>query len=210
MRHTTQVRKTVADLVESGKNGREIASLLGIAKSTVSYHIKNIKEDLGLPPTYKPLDHSVVQGMLDAGLTAKKICSILGVSKDRLTRAFALKKIRKEPYSNRVTLAEYLERLKSRSTASHERKVIRNKLVNELGWTLACMECGLSEWRGRPAPLELDHIDGDPTHNCVSNYRIICLHCHTQTETFGYKNTAKRRSKIAPVTMECCGHLRTS
>jgi hypothetical protein len=58
-----------------------------------------------------------------------------------------------------------------------------------------CEVCGITEWRGKPAPLELEHIDGDPTNNGLDNLRLICPHCHAQTET--YKNRNKGRGRYS-------------
>jgi hypothetical protein len=51
-----------------------------------------------------------------------------------------------------------------------------------------CSECGISVWRGQPAPLALDHINGIRSDNSRKNLRILCYNCHGQTETFGSKN----------------------
>jgi hypothetical protein len=56
-----------------------------------------------------------------------------------------------------------------------------------------CEVCGITEWMGRPAPLELDHIDGDPTNNELSNLRLICPNCHAQTEYYKGKNMGRGR-----------------
>ena len=50
------------------------------------------------------------------------------------------------------------------------------------------------EWRGRRLTLQIDHIDGDRWNNNVSNLRILCPNCHTQTET--YSNNGSRRARF--------------
>jgi hypothetical protein len=56
-----------------------------------------------------------------------------------------------------------------------------------------CEVCGITEWMGRPAPIELDHIDGDPTNNVLINLRLICPNCHSQTDFYKGKNMGRGR-----------------
>jgi hypothetical protein len=61
---------------------------------------------------------------------------------------------------------------------------LRMRLIRE-GLKPACCEtCGLSEWRGSPLPLALDHINGIRTDNRLENLRILCPNCHSQTDTW--------------------------
>jgi hypothetical protein len=61
-----------------------------------------------------------------------------------------------------------------------------------------CEACGITEWQGRPAPLQVDHVDGDRLNNELLNLRMMCANCHMQTETWGFKN-ARRRPRQALV-----------
>lgn len=54
-----------------------------------------------------------------------------------------------------------------------------------------CEECGQSPWwNGKPLTLELEHINGDNTDHRLSNLRILCMHCHSQTPTYRRKKSA--------------------
>ena len=54
-----------------------------------------------------------------------------------------------------------------------------------------CVECGLDEWRGEALTLHLDHIDGDPMNNQLSNLRLLCPNCHSLTPTYCGKNKGR-------------------
>ena len=43
-----------------------------------------------------------------------------------------------------------------------------------------CEICGLSEWQGRPIPLELHHKDCNGFNNELTNIQILCPNCHAQ------------------------------
>lgn len=56
-----------------------------------------------------------------------------------------------------------------------------------------CGECGLSEWRDKPLPLEVDHRDGDRANNTRENLIGICPNCHSITPTWRGRNIPRKK-----------------
>lgn len=72
---------------------------------------------------------------------------------------------------------------------------IKARLLKENLIINHCYECGLeNEWCGKPIVLQLDHIDGDNTNNTLSNFRLLCPNCHSQTPTFVGKHKRKKQT----------------
>lgn len=78
--------------------------------------------------------------------------------------------------------SDLLPRMTKNSTPFGYRRLIASDFKEA-----KCEECELTEWRGQPPPLQLDHIDGDRTNNVLDNLRILCANCHMLTETWGFK-----------------------
>lgn len=57
-----------------------------------------------------------------------------------------------------------------------------------------CLICKITEWNGKPAPLELDHINGSHSDNRIENLRILCSNCHAQTDNYCGRNQTRRKS----------------
>lgn len=95
------------------------------------------------------------------------------------------------------------------SSKSLKKKLFKNKLLEE-----KCSKCGLeNQWEGEPISLQLDHINGNHDDNKLDNLRILCPNCHSQTKTFGGRNSkrsinwtckcGKRKHKQSNVCHEC-------
>jgi hypothetical protein len=65
---------------------------------------------------------------------------------------------------------------------------LKNRLVSVGLKKNTCEECGISEWNNQKIECELDHIDGNSRNHELSNLRILCPNCHSQTPTFRAKN----------------------
>ena len=65
-----------------------------------------------------------------------------------------------------------------------------------------CEGCNRKTWRGAQIPLEMDHIDGDPTHNEETNLQLVCPNCHALSPFHrganrGRGRTQRRRANVA-------------
>lgn len=65
---------------------------------------------------------------------------------------------------------------------------LKNRLIKEGYKKNECDICKITSWLGKNLTIELDHIDGDKTNHKLSNLRMLCPNCHSQTETFRAKN----------------------
>lgn len=51
-----------------------------------------------------------------------------------------------------------------------------------------CASCGITTWNDKPAPIELNHINGNNRDNRPENLEFLCANCHAQTDTYCGKN----------------------
>lgn len=85
----------------------------------------------------------------------------------------------------RYSLSEILVRNSTYASSSN----LKHRLWKEGLLDRRCYECGITEWYGRPAPLELEHINGDKLDNRLDNLSILCPNCHAFTSTYRGKNS---------------------
>lgn len=71
---------------------------------------------------------------------------------------------------------------------SFQTSTLRRKLLKAGIFDWKCSECDTSEWRGKPVPIVLDHIDGNSLNHRLENLRFLCRNCDGLTDTFCGKN----------------------
>ena len=68
---------------------------------------------------------------------------------------------------------------------------LKKRLLKEGLFERRCSNCRRKTWMGNPIPIELDHINGNPKDNSLSNLRLLCPNCHALTSTYRGKNKNK-------------------
>jgi len=98
------------------------------------------------------------------------------------------------------------------SSTKLKKRLLTEGLLEDL-----CSECGLTSWRGKPLSLQLDHVNGDPSDNRLSNLRVLCPNCHSQTATYAGRSKRKTRPacidcgvKVKVISSKRCSSCNTS
>jgi hypothetical protein len=138
----------------------------------------------GLPERYrdanKRYDWAEIQAYYDAGATYRRCMERFGFTTASWTKA--VRAGRMVPRQFRAwTAEEALAKSKSRLTI--KRVLLRAGIIlNRCDW------CGVSEWRGQPLSIQIDHVSGIKDDHRVENLRMLCPNCHSQTTTFAARN----------------------
>ena len=177
-------RTRIAALVAEGKTGREIARLLEIAPSTVSYHRRRLHLAMN-PKCARRYDWDEIQRFYDVGNSLQRCTEEFGFSRkswyDAVQRGAIL------PRPQALPIDEIL-----RANRKRGRHHVKTRLLAAGLKSSQCEECGLTEWRDKPLSMALHHVNGDGDDNRLENLVLLCPNCHSQTPNFGVKNWKRR------------------
>lgn len=77
-----------------------------------------------------------------------------------------------------------LDKILSGNHSNYQTNNLRKRLFEAGKKQKKCEKCGISEWLGETAPLELHHINGDSRDHRFENLKILCPNCHAQTDNY--------------------------
>ena len=164
-------------LLAEGWTVSEIASRLGLSRSTVCFH----KRTLGnrIDKRYaRRYDWAEIRAHYERGHSMRECREEFGFSQGAWNDAVRRGDIVPRPHG--VPVEELF--VAGRRRGRHH---LKPRLFNAGLRERRCEECGLAEWRGRPLSLDLHHVNGDGLDNRLENLRILCPNCHSQTENWG-------------------------
>jgi Zn finger protein HypA/HybF involved in hydrogenase expression len=137
--------------------------------------VRGVLQALGLNPTganYKTVHHAVAPLNLDTSHWRGQ-----GYLKG-LTHNF----------SRRIPMEEILVENSTFHNLAHLKvRLVRDRLMEK-----RCSICGLTDWRGQPLSLVLDHVNGVNNDHRLENLRFLCPNCNSQQETFAGRNKRLR------------------
>jgi hypothetical protein len=147
----------------------------------VTYHAKRFGLEMDQRASRR-YDWSIVQAYYDEGHTVRECQERFGFSSASWTQAVRRGDAIARPIA--MSIDELL-------SGPRNRRHLRRRLEQAGLLQNLCAECGITTWRGRPLALELHHINGDGKDNRLENLALLCPNCHSQTDSWGGRNSRR-------------------
>lgn len=180
------IRGMLRELGCDDNNGNEV--------SLASRFLKENNIEFQRRPTYRNM--TVTQDDINSVTNYRDFALMIGLisNKSEYMNSSIYRAIRTIIAKNSLDVSHMSRRTKySANTYTDEEVFCENSLVSPSTLKkryikqckeIKCNRCGIYSWMGKPLTLQLDHIDGDSTNNILSNLRLLCPNCHSQTDTF--------------------------
>jgi len=98
--------------------------------------------------------------------------------------------------SNKDAIANAVDKCFKRNSG-YTTASAKGYMYGELNIAHECNMCGITKWNNSDIILELDHIDGDSKNNELTNLRLLCPNCHSQTPTWRGRNINNGKAKVS-------------
>lgn len=133
--------------------------------------------------------------------TIKETALSLGLTKDHFTGS-GWRKGSTVPMIQKRPIEVYLVENRKVSISSLKKRLIKEKiLVNKCAAPFCPVpNPSVNPFTGESTPLKLalDHVNGINTDNRLENLRLLCYHCHGETDTWCGSDRKKKRPKVNP------------
>jgi transcriptional regulator with XRE-family HTH domain len=178
------MRERVRKLHAEGLTQKEIADRLGVAKTTVNFHVRRL--DIPVDGRFaKRYDWKAISAGYERGLSMRQCMKKFGFSSHAWYAA--IKRGDVEPRPTAMPIEELLV-VGRRTSRTH----LKNRLLKEGLKENRCEICGITTWMGKPVNMQLHHVNGDGSDNRLKNIQFLCGNCHSQTDTYGGRNGHRR------------------
>jgi DNA-binding CsgD family transcriptional regulator len=190
-RWSVATRDAVHRLLAEGVSRADIATRLGVTRSTVTYHARRLGEPID-ETCARRYDWAKIQAYYDHGHSVRACSRVFGFS----LQSWHAARLRGQlvTRSAAMPLSDLLVVDRHRSRQNVKRRLLAEGLKQA-----ACEICGSDTWLGQPIPLDLHHANRVRNDNRLENLMLLCPNCHAAVEG---EASARSSSPVAIVAAE--------